>query len=212
MENPVSPSQKFYLSVLVFIAWFAVITQFILSYNLHVNPWPEMVTRFFSYFTIDTNILVAVCCTLIVTAPNPGWGRFFSRQKTLAATTVYIVVVGLIYNIILRVLWKPEGLQWLVNELLHSVIPVMFLLFWLISAPKNNLQWKNMWAWLIYPLVYTVCIFIRGALSGFYPYPFINITTIGVQSAIINAVGLAFVFAGMSLLFIVIGRLTGKKT
>jgi len=211
MKDQVSSSQRIFLAIMALVGWFAIIAQFGITYNLHLNPVAEMVTRFFSYFTIDTNILVAICCTSIAIAPNSGWGRFFSGQRSLAATAVYILVVGLIYNVILRAIWKPVGLQWLVNELLHSVIPVLFLLFWLVSAPKNHLQWKNIWAWLIYPLIYTVLVFIRGPLSGFYPYPFIDISQIGLQQCIINAIGIAVLFAVLSLLFIAIGKFTSRK-
>src|SRR4051812_38806133 len=100
---------------------------------------------------------------------------------------VYITVVGLVYNLILRQLWKPAGLQFVDDELLHSVIPFLFILYWLMFVPKSELKWKDVLFWLIYPLIYLICILIRGALSGFYPYPFINTDDIGYYETFINS-------------------------
>jgi peptidoglycan biosynthesis protein MviN/MurJ (putative lipid II flippase) len=140
-----------------------------------------------------------------------NWGKFLSKQQTLTAVTVYILVVGLIYNIILRVLWKPEGLQMIVNELLHSVIPVLFLLYWLIYVPKNQLKWKNAWPWLLYPLIYTIYVFIFGAITGFYPYPFIDLTQLGPGKILINVAGVAILFLAFSYLLIAIAKLLNRK-
>lgn len=212
MEKQQSSSMKAYLTVLALLGWFALATQFYINMTSNLAPLPELLIRYFSYFTIITNLIVAICCTTLVINPNSNWGRFFSKQKTLTAITVYIVVVGLIYNVILRFLWKPEGLQMIVDELLHSVIPVLFLLYWLFFVFKDQLNWKDVLPWLIYPLVYTVLILFRGSLSGFYPYPFINIGELGIEKALINAVGIAIVFLVLSLLFVAIGKLLNKKT
>lgn len=211
MAKRQSTFMKPYLTVLALSGWFALVTQFYINMTSNLAPVPELLIRYFSYFTINTNLIVAVCCTNLVINPNSNRGSFFSKQKTLTAVTVYIVVVGLIYNVILRFLWKPEGLQMVVDELLHSVIPVLFLLYWLFFVLKDQLNWKDVLPWLIYPLVYTLFILVRGSVSGFYPYPFINIGELGIEKALINAVGIAIVFLLLSLLFVAIGKLLNKK-
>lgn len=133
--------------------------------------------------------------------PGKGAGAFFSGSQTLTAITVYILIVGIIYNIILRFLWQPAGIQKLVDELLHSVIPLLFLLYWWFAADKRNLQWKQVFPWLIFPLVYLVYILTRGSFSGFYPYPFVNVDQIGIAKVILNSIGitLAFTITGVIL-------------
>jgi hypothetical protein len=202
---------KIYLAVLAILGWFALAAQFYINITSGVAGTPEIVTRYFSYFTITTNLLVAVCCTTLLLTPHSGWGRFFSRPTTLTAIAVYILIVGLIYNLILRFLWKPEGLQRVVDELLHSVIPVLFLICWLLFVVKDQLKWKDVLPWLLYPLVYIVFIFIRGAASGFYPYPFIDVSQLGLQKTLINAVGIAIVILVASLLLVGIGKFMGKS-
>ncbi|MHA4807463.1 Pr6Pr family membrane protein [Flavitalea flava] len=202
---------KFYLAILTILGWFALAAQFQLTFSHGGTPPLEIVIRYFSYFTITTNILVAFCSTTLLLAPRSKWGDHFSKPTTLTAITVYIVVVGIIYNLILRYIWQPQGLQRLVDELLHLVIPLLFLFYWIIFVTKKTLTWNDFWPWLIYPLVYTFYIFIRGYFSGWYPYPFLDVDVIGWGKALINSVGIAIVFVAISLLFIAFGRWRGKK-
>lgn len=204
---------KVFFAILAILGWFALIAQFYLNVtNIYSNAsLSETIIRYFSYFTITTNLLVAVCCTTLVLAPGSRWGRFFSRQTTLAAVTVYIVIVGVIYNLLLRYIWSPQGLQKIVDDLLHSIIPLLFLVCWLVFAGKDGLKWKNVWAWLFYPLIYIVFVFIRGAASGFHPYPFIDVAQIGLQRAIVNAMWVALAFLMTSLLLVAIGKILHKR-
>ena len=193
------------------LGWFALVTQFYININSKIASHPELVIRYFSYFTILTNLIVAVCCTTLALQPDTRLGSFFAKQKNITAITVYIFVVGFVYNIILRFLWNPEGLQKVVDELLHSVIPILFLLYWLILVSKDELYFKNIFPWLIYPFVYAVYVIIRGSFSGFYPYPFIDVSQLGITKALINAVMLTVLFFFVSFLFVAIGKWVNKK-
>jgi hypothetical protein len=153
---------------------------------------------------------VALCCTLVLLKPGSGWGAFFARPQTLTAITLYIAVVGLIYNTILRMLWSPQGLQFVVDELLHSVVPVLFILFWFFFVPKNNLHWKGIFPWLLYPSLYCIFILARGAVSGFYPYPFVNVTELGYGRVLLNAAGIVVVFLLTALLLTGAAKILGK--
>ncbi|MDB5119599.1 MAG: hypothetical protein JWN56_817 [Sphingobacteriales bacterium] len=212
MENQPSIMLKGCLLVLAILGWFALIGQFYINITSGIAPTSEIFIRYFSYFTILTNLLVAVCCTSIIMAPGSALGKFFQHAKTLTAITVYILIVGIIYNLILRFLWKPEGLQLFVDELLHSVIPTLFLLFWSLFVVKSQLGWKHVFPWLIYPSLYVIFIFIRGSFSGFYPYPFINVGSLGYEKALLNAMGIAIAFFVISLLFVAFAKVISKRT
>ena len=196
--------------MLIIAGWFALIAQLYLIILNRVTAIPETIVRYFSFFTILTNILVAVCCTILLLNKMNGLFNFFSNPKTIAAITVYITVVGLVYNLILRFLWKPQGLQLLVDELLHTLIPVLFIFFWLLFLPKAGLKTKDILPWLMYPFIYIIYILIMGAFSGFYPYPFIDVKTIGYNKVFLNSGILVIVFVVFSLLFVAIDRY-GKK-
>ena len=197
---------KLLLAAICLLGWFALVGQFYLIILNRITSIPEIIIRYFSYFTILTNLLVAICGTALLTNRNSKIKSFFSRQNTLTAVAVYITVVGLVYNSILRFLWNPQGLQWIVDELLHSVIPLLFILFWLLIVPKGKFQWKNVLAWLLYPLIYLVFVLLRGLPSSFYPYPFIDVDKIGHYKTFINSSGMLLAFLAVAIIFLIINR------
>ena len=199
-----------YAAIGAITGWLAVIAQFYLIIVHRTTTVPETVVRFFSYFTILTNILVALSFTALLLRPGSQWRAFFSRADVQTALAVYIAVVGLVYNLILRATWKPEGLQRVVDELLHSVMPLLYVLFWFIYVSRHALEWKRVPYWLIYPFIYFVYVLIRGALSGFYPYPFINVKEHGYVLVLLNSVNVLGAFLLLSVLFVLIGKLRRK--
>jgi hypothetical protein len=98
-------------------------------------------------------------------------------------------------------------MQKLVDELLHSVIPVYFVLFLFIFVPGKDLKWKNAFPWLTYPILYMVYAMIFGAVTKFYPYPFVDVNKLGYRKALTNSMTvLAFIFL-LSLALIGIGKI-----
>ena len=194
------------------LGWFAVIAQLYLIITNRVVSVPGTVLRFFSYFTIDTNILVALCFTFIFLGNKSHFGKFFTKATTITALTVYITIVGIVYNTILRLTWNPQGLQRVVDELLHSVIPVFFILFWVIFAPTEGLKYKQAFSWLIYPLIYIFYAIIHGAITKFYPYMFVDVNRHGYSKVLFNTGMLLSAIFLLSLILIATGKATpGKK-
>ena len=106
----------------------------------------------------------------------------------------------------LRQLWNPQGAQWVADVLLHSVIPVGYVVYWLLFAPRTGLNWKTAVAWLAYPAVYLVYILARGAVSGLYPYPFVDVNVLGYGGVLARAALFLLVFLGMGLLVVAVAR------
>jgi hypothetical protein len=200
------------LAVLSTIGWLAIILQFYLLITNRKLSIASTVVQFFSYFTILTNILVAIYSSIsLLASPPKKFNWWFTSPCSATALTVYIVIVGLVYNIILRFLWSPTGLQKLVDEALHLIIPLLFLIYWFLFVPKGNLRWKNVLPWLLYPIIYLVYVLIRGSITGLFPYPFLEISTIGIGKVVTNILVLCIVFFVMSLLFVGIGKLVSLK-
>jgi len=200
--------------IITITAWTALGLQlYILINNTPGNGMTALqaVGRFLIFFTILTNLLVAISMTTILLSPTSKLGLFLAKPLSLTATAVYIFIVGLTYNIILRPLWAPRGIQKLADELLHVAVPLLFVLYWFLFAPKHSLTWKNLPSWLVYPAVYLVYALGRGATEGFYPYPFINVNEHGLAIVLLNSAGLMAVFILISLLFIFIGRRLQKN-
>jgi hypothetical protein len=153
----------------------------------------------------------AICLTARAIDPSPG--NFFSRPSILASTAVYISIVGLIYNIVLRKLWLPIGDQKLADEVLHVIVPVLYVAYWLLFAPKYYLQWKDTFIWLCYPAAYVVYAIVRGAIEGFYPYPFINLNEQSATKVLMNIAVLLLIFFTIGFIFIwVAKKMTRKKS
>ena len=200
-------SAKFIALIGAVIGWFAIITQLYLIIENRVVSVPGTLLRFFSFFTIDTNILVALCFTFIFLGSKSRLGQFFSKATTITALTVYITIVGIVYNIILRSTWNPEGLVMVADELLHSVIPVLFILFWLFFTPIEGLKWDNAFPWLIFPIIYMTYAIVHGVITKFYPYPFIDVNELGYNKALLNAGAVLLVIFLLSLALIVTGKI-----
>jgi hypothetical protein len=195
-----------FLTIGAILGWFALISQFVIMLDNRIVPVLETIIRYFSFFTILTNILVAYCFTTHLIRSRDKDGKFFSHSKTVTAIAVYIVIVGIVYNTVLRQIWEPSGLQLVVDELLHSFIPLLFISYWLLFVPKANLRWIDVLSWLLYPMGYMVYVMIRGAVSGFYPYPFINPESIGYGKVLLNSALLCIAFLLVSLLLIAVAK------
>ncbi len=198
------PVTRNYAALAGLLGWFAVLSQFYLIIVNRTESVAETVFRFFSFFTVLSNIAVSLCFTGFFMKGK--WKTFFTSASTHTAVTVYIMVVGIVYNLVLRSIWHPVGFQKWVDELLHSVIPLVMLLFWIVYVNKSSLQWKNAFSWMIFPFAYIGYLAIRGAASGFYPYPFVNVTELGYPTVLMNGSILVLVFMLLSLVLIGVAK------
>ncbi len=211
MQQQKSTTEAIWIIAGALLSWGAVLFQLVLMLQNRVTAVPEALIRFFSFYTILTNILVAVCFTAQWRMLAGNKVSFFTKPATLTATAVYILVVGLVYNVVLRGIWAPQGWQRLVDEALHVAVPVVFILYWFLFVPKLRLPWRCVLWWLLYPAAYLLFVLMRGAASDFYPYPFVDVAALGYARAAINC---AFLFAGfllLSVMFTAIARRLARR-
>ena len=90
--------------------------------------------RFFSFFTILTNVLAAMTLLWPLIAPRSKLGLFLSRPPVRTAVTGYIIMVGVIYYLLLRDLSQRQGWPMFFEYMLHYVTPPLFVLDWLRSS------------------------------------------------------------------------------
>ncbi len=190
------------------IGWLAVGLQYWLVITGDIGPGPISRTiNFFSYFTILTNIIAAIAMTASVLAP----GGFFDRPAVRTAITSYIVVVGITYHLLLRNLWAPQGLDLVADTALHYVTPALFVLDWMVFVPKSRVAWHTAFSALVYPLVYLAWTLWHGSWSSFYPYPFVDVSKIGLPKALTNSAAMAIGFLALYLILLGIGRVISKR-
>ncbi|MFC3940353.1 hypothetical protein CCU68_17225 [Pseudomonas gingeri NCPPB 3146 = LMG 5327] len=202
------------VKIAALLGWLALLLQL---YLILASRWQGDksllggVDIFFSYFTVLTNILVAIVLTCAATSGDSALRRFFLKPTVQTGVAAAIVVVGLAYNLLLRETWSPEGLQWWADELLHDVMPVLFVIYWWFCVPKGTLHWRDLWPWLLYPLVYFIYALVRGHFVGSYPYPFIEVDKLGYPQVFINALMILVGFVVVSLVLIALDRWKGKR-
>ncbi|WP_448106479.1 Pr6Pr family membrane protein [Pseudomonas azerbaijanoccidentalis] len=165
---------------------------------------------YFSYFTVLTNMLVAVVLTCAATRRESAARRWFLQPWVSSGVAVSIVLVSVAYNLLLRHLFRPEGLQFVADELLHDVMPLLFLGYWWFCVPKGTLRLKHVPLWLIYPCVYFAYAMLRGHLLSAYPYWFLNVNMWGYAQVLINAARMLVGFVVIGLVVIGLDRWRAK--
>ncbi|MDO6433170.1 Pr6Pr family membrane protein [Flavitalea sp. BT771] len=199
-------TNKLYLLIIVLMELFALIAQLVLLLQAARTPLAEALTRYFSYFTILTNIIVGVYAGVHCFTPPAKRTGFFFRPSVETAITLYITIVGLTYTLVLRQLWSPKGLQAVVDDILHTIVPVMILFYWWKWVETRRLKYGNIPFWLIYPAVYALLILIRGHFGSWYPYPFLDVLQYLYGQVVINCIFMLLAFVLFSSLFVWAGK------
>jgi len=186
---------------------FVVALQYWLS--VLANPSGDVLIsslRFLSFFTILTNLLAAAALLWPVLWPESAVARFLSRPAVRTAIAGYILMVGVVYYLLLLGLSHREGLSLAIEHILHSVTPLLFVIDWVLFVPKAGVRWQIGFTALIFPLTYAAWILVYGAVSGWYPYPFIDVTELGYAQVAANIVALVMAFLLVELMLVAIGR------
>jgi hypothetical protein len=181
------------------IAWLAFAAQTDVTVHRMLSRGYDVfdgIERLTSYLTNLTIFTCALCFTCVgfFTHRSPPFVRFFRQPTVVTAVTCYIVFVGFAYNLLLRHLWTPSGWRLLLNESLHTLVPLLAALYWLLYVPRFHLRLRHLLWWLVYPLGYLALTMARGAVSDFYPYPFIDVGELGYLRVLINASLLVLAF------------------
>jgi hypothetical protein len=115
-----------YAAIFALLEWFALALQCYLTLTLSVQNGKTLLegtVNFFSYFTILSNLIVALVLTCTRWSPHSRFGTFLARPIAQSAAAVYITIVGIVYSLVLRQIWNPQGLQKLADILLHDLLP-----------------------------------------------------------------------------------------
>ncbi|WP_431245122.1 Pr6Pr family membrane protein [Flavobacterium sp. P21] len=136
---------------------------------------------------------------------------FFSKYATITAITVYIVIVGAVFNLLLRSIVDLQGQHRIVSEIFHAVVPTLFFIYWLFVVAPEKISFKVILPWLIYPIIYMIYTLLHGISTNFYPYPFVDVSKIGFEKAIINGLFVLVAFVILSFILIFISNKRSKS-
>ena len=177
------------------VATFAVVLQLVLVVQGNrildeVDP-PDLgtrVVRFASYLTIWSNVLVAATTALLAIDPGRD-GRVF---RTLRLNGLVLVFGGgIVHFFFLRPLLDLDGADLLADRLLHTVVPLLAVVGWLVAGPRGQVRRADLGPFLVLPLLWIGYTLIRGAIVDWYPYPFIDVTEHGYAVVALNCLGVA---------------------
>ena len=168
--------------------------------------------EYLSFFTIQSSfIAAAVMAWGAVQASKTSADSVLYTAVRMSVVTYAVVTAG-VYNGLLRNL-PPEGYQGLPwpGELMHVWVPAAILLDWLLSPGRARLGFTALRVVIAYPILWLVYIFVRGAITGWYPYPFLEPQT-GLLSISVYVVGIAAFILGIAALAITLTRRSRVNT
>ncbi|MGX9356054.1 Pr6Pr family membrane protein [Roseobacteraceae bacterium S113] len=167
------------------------------------NSFGSALWTIYRFFTVWTNTAIGIVAAMI------ALGRPVSGSVQ-SALLLAIGAVSIVYHVLLAHLLHFEGMDKVVDIMFHTVVPILWLLYWLFYSPKAGLRVGMIPAWLGYPAVYCAYALVRGAFDGEYPYHFLDVHKHGYGGVAINSVGLLVAFTLSALLIVFVGRLLAR--
>jgi hypothetical protein len=152
--------------------------------------------RFLSYFTIESNIAVTVSCAALALAPGTT-SRWVHTVRVDAVVGIF--VTGVIHLVLLRPLGSPSGIGRVTDEAFHVVVPILAVLGWLIWGPRP-IRLAVFRPALIWPIAYVLWTGIHGAVTGWYPYPFVDVSVHGYPRVVATGLAILVAFAALAAL------------
>ena len=159
--------------------------------------------NFFSFFTIQSNIIGVTALFALVLVPRARRTALFDGARS--AAVLYMAITGVVFALLLSGL--QEDLQttipW-VDFVVHKLMPVVLVADWLVDPPRHRLPRWTVLAWLSYPLAWFGYTLVRGEAVDWYPYPFVDVSRIGYDGVLGRSVVLVigFAAAGAALLWL----------
>jgi len=151
----------------------------------------------FSFFTIQSNLVVLVTAATLVADPFRDGRRW--RILRLDAL-LGIVITGIVFATVLAGLVHHTGVSAWVNAGLHYVSPWVTLAGWLLFGPRPRITWRTVgWAF-VWPVAWLAYTFIRGAATGWYPYPFLDVARHGYPTVARNSIAVLLLAAALAAL------------
>ena len=160
---------------------------------------------YFSYFTIDSNLIAAAILLVGAASAGRGSARF---DLFRGGAVVYMSITGIVFTLLLSNTDVDTAIPW-VNTVVHELMPLVILADWLVTPPVTRLRLRDGLLWLSFPLVWIVYTLIRGSIVNLYPYPFLNPANGGYVSVAVYAAGILVAMLVVCGLTVVLANASG---
>jgi hypothetical protein len=156
--------------------------------------------RTISFFTIQSNIICGIVSTQLAIEPDRDGPRW--RVVRLAGL-FGITITGIVYSTVLARVHEPKGWdQVSTNTVFHYIVPIAMVLGWLAFGPRPRISGAVVLWSLLWPILYFGYVLVLGEISGWYPYPFVDVASHGYGRVLVNAVAVTAVFAIAAALYL----------
>ncbi len=149
--------------------------------------------HYFSYFTIDSNLLAAGA--FLILAARRG-ERSATLDQVRGVALICMTVTGVVFTLLLSGTDVDTAIPW-VNDVVHSVMPLVVAIDWVLDPPRGPLNYRQGLAWIVAPAAWLAYTLIKGPIVGKYPYPFLDPVNGGYLSV---AAYCAAILVGMAFL------------
>ncbi len=161
----------------------------------------DRVVNVLSFFTIQSNIIVAVTTALLafnLTRPSTVF-RVFRLCGVIG-----IAITGIVFHIAIASLHELSGFDAVADFVLHTFSPVACVLGWLVFGPRRQTSARIVGYAVIFPVVWLIYTLIRGAIvedrfgKPYYPYEFLRADLHGYAYVAVAATIVAALFFALS--------------
>ncbi len=203
-----------YRILLGLLVWTTLILMFVSSAIEQTNVLSGFISgiSMYKYYTMQTNLFVAIWLTLAIIFHNKNKRLNRIRGVFKGAITIYITITFIVFIIMLRTLYNPLSIiDKFTNIIAHYAIPIAFLIDWLFTEKTIKYKWLNLVFWIIYPILYFILAITHGKLTGDYLYPFLDIAVIGRVYFSLAVVILFIGFLALGSILILINLLWNRR-
>jgi hypothetical protein len=182
----------------------------LMAYDETVATLPAKTVEFFSYFTILSNTLAAIALAAPLVAPASRLAAWSERAGPRVAIATYLAITAVVYHTMLAHTWDPRGLRLAATTLNHTITPAAFLIDLALRGGQGEARWIAALKSMAFPALFGAWTLAHGALSGFYPYPFMDVAKRGYPAVLVTIIQMGVAFALVCLIFVALLRVRTK--
>lgn len=168
-----------------------------------IAAMPTRLVRFFTYFTIQSNLLALTMATSLLLSPYRDGGLWRALR---VASVVGMTVTFVVYLVALAPILDLSGIPWWTDVGFHIVAPTLTVVGWLLFGPWPRFDLATVAWFVLWPVCWLVYVLLLGAASGWYPYPFLDADARGYPHALLNCLLVAVLLLGVAGLCLAIDR------
>jgi hypothetical protein len=173
----------------------------------------------FKMFTTLSNVFVLIYeIPAVIVLISSGGSRHFMPFLQFSSMMCILLTGAVALFMLGDMFTNADNIMKTALFFLHDVVPVAVLADWLLLTKKGSFHWSYPFLSCIFPLAYLTVAFL-GANYGFslgmggslYPYPFMDVNTLGLKTVVLICLGLTAVYISIGYLIVFMDRKIGGK-